>query len=577
MKVWLYYRLSRDEDRELNSLTNQRKILEEFAKEHGHTVVGESFDDNVSGMHFNREGIERLQDEVEKKTIEAVVVKDLSRLGRHKTQTAMFIDYLRQNGVRVLSVTENIDTDNEDDELMIGVKGIFNDMYCRDLSKKIRAGFRQKQREGMVIIPPMGYYKDKNTGQVVVVEEAAGIVQRIFRLYLDGYGLKAIARILNDENVKSPGYFQEKLYGKNVGSNKPELARRFCWENTKVRRILTNEFYTGTLVCHKSYTNRINHVRRDIPEEEQFRHEDAVPAIIDRRDWEHVQTLLAEKTERRVRAASGKPFHRYTGLIRCGDCGSTFTCKTRHADGKPDRYEYVCNGYQHYGKATCTSHRISEEQLDRLIYGELKLARRQLMRDYANIESDVNRWLSAKDNNEKRLDELESQLSRRIEDQKEILLERIRDREHAEIYTKMLSDCETDISRIRQSIENIRNISETVRRRRTEMKSGIALIDEMIKSGSMSAATLRLLVDEITIKEREGKLSIYVALKAKFRHHVDSYDENGELTDRGFDLMTETAENYADDEADRNEYFEAHPEAWTDNIDEVCEEKEETA
>ena len=117
MKVWLYYRLSRDEDRELNSLTNQRRILEAFAKEHGHTVVGESFDDNVSGMHFNREGIEQLQDEVEKKTIEAVVVKDLSRLGRHKTQTAMFIDYLRSNGVRVLSVTENIDTDNEDDEL----------------------------------------------------------------------------------------------------------------------------------------------------------------------------------------------------------------------------------------------------------------------------------------------------------------------------------------------------------------------------------------------------------------------------------------------------------------------------
>ncbi|MBR5772335.1 MAG: recombinase family protein, partial [Clostridia bacterium] len=161
MKVWLYYRLSRDEDKELNSLTNQKKILEAYAKEKGFDVIGESFDDNVSGMHFNREGIEQLQDEVEKGSIDAVVVKDLSRLGRHKTQTAMFIDYLRQHRVRVLSVTENIDTDNEDDELMIGFKGIFNDMYCRDISKKIRAGFMQKQREGIVIIPPMGYYKNK--------------------------------------------------------------------------------------------------------------------------------------------------------------------------------------------------------------------------------------------------------------------------------------------------------------------------------------------------------------------------------------------------------------------------------
>ena len=148
MRVWLYYRLSRDEDKKLNSLTNQRKILEEYAQSRGYQVIGESYDDNVSGMHFNREGIEKIQDEVERGTIDAILVKDLSRLGRHKTQTAMFIDYLREHDVRVLSVTENIDTGNEDDELMVGFKGIFNDLYCRDISKKIRAGYRQKQREG---------------------------------------------------------------------------------------------------------------------------------------------------------------------------------------------------------------------------------------------------------------------------------------------------------------------------------------------------------------------------------------------------------------------------------------------
>jgi DNA invertase Pin-like site-specific DNA recombinase len=95
MKVWLYYRLSRDEDAELNSLTNQRNILIEYAEKFGHEIIGESFDDNVSGMHFNREGIEKIHEQVDKKAIEAVVVKDLSRLGRHRTQTAVFIDYLR--------------------------------------------------------------------------------------------------------------------------------------------------------------------------------------------------------------------------------------------------------------------------------------------------------------------------------------------------------------------------------------------------------------------------------------------------------------------------------------------------
>ena len=162
MKVWLYYRLSRDEDAELNSLTNQKNILVEYAKSNGHEIVGESFDDNVSGMHFNREGINKIYEQVEQNNIEAIIVKDMSRLGRHKTQTALFIDYLREHDVRVLSVTENLDTSNEDDDLIIGFKGLFNDMYARDISKKVRAGMVQKQKKGFVMIPPLGYFKEKH-------------------------------------------------------------------------------------------------------------------------------------------------------------------------------------------------------------------------------------------------------------------------------------------------------------------------------------------------------------------------------------------------------------------------------
>ena len=118
MKVWLYSRLSRDEDDELNSLKNQQNIIREYAEKNCYTIVGESFDDNVSGMHFNREGINKIYEAVENKLIDAVIVKDMSRLGRHKTQTALFIDYLRENDVKVLSVTENLDTSNENDDLI---------------------------------------------------------------------------------------------------------------------------------------------------------------------------------------------------------------------------------------------------------------------------------------------------------------------------------------------------------------------------------------------------------------------------------------------------------------------------
>ena len=137
MRAWLYYRLSRDEDEEMNSLQNQRQILVDYAEQNGYEIVGESFDDNVSGMTFNRKGLGELEIAVDEGKIDVVLVKDLSRLGRHRTQTELFIDHLRQNNVKVYSVTEGIDSSNENDDLMIGFKQIFNDFYAKDISKKV--------------------------------------------------------------------------------------------------------------------------------------------------------------------------------------------------------------------------------------------------------------------------------------------------------------------------------------------------------------------------------------------------------------------------------------------------------
>ena len=325
MRAWLYYRLSRDEDEELNSLTNQRSIIAGYAEKNGFTIAGESFDDNVSGMHFDRDGIEKICEAVEQNQIDAVIVKDLSRLGRHRTQTAVFIDYLKKHDVRVISVTENIDTSNENDDLVIGMKQIINDMYAKDASRKIRSTYRQKQKEGIVIIPPFGYFKDKNTRQVVIVEEAADTVRLIFKLYLDGYGFKQIAKKLNADGVHTPAYYQQTLLGKNVPHTWPQISKQQLWISTTIKRILENEFYAGTLICQTTRTDKINKTFRFIPPEEQYRHENAVPAIIDRETWQQAQFLLQKRVKDRVRAAPGQKIHRYTGIIECADlCPSRF-------------------------------------------------------------------------------------------------------------------------------------------------------------------------------------------------------------------------------------------------------------
>lgn len=534
MKVWLYYRLSRDEDTELNSLNNQRNILVEYANANNHEIVGESFDDNVSGMHFNREGISKIYEQVENKAIEAIIVKDLSRLGRHRTQTAMFIDYLREHDVRVLSVTENIDTSNEDDDLMIGFKGIFNDMYARDISKKIRAGYKQKQKNGIVITVPLGYFKDKNTNEIVIVEEEAEIVRKIFDLYLSGYGLKAIAKKLNDEGIKSPQYYQNKMYNKKLPCNKPEITGRYLWVNTTVKRILQNEFYIGTVTCHKTYTSKINHIRKALPEEEQFKHENFAPAIISKEKWEQVQFLLSSKRNNNVRASSSNPCHRYTGLIECGDCGCTFVCKKRKWKDNPERIEYNCNGYHRYGKEHCTAHRIDEEYLDKLIYNELMSIKDEALANYKSIESDVKKWMSNKSSVNNKLKQLNTSLEQRKSDQKEILLERIRDREHADIYTEMLEKCESDIQKLEDEIKSIQYYNSTIKKRKAEMKDSVEIIEEIIKEGSISDANLRLLVNKIIIFERDKKLKIKIKLNAKFQRHKDCYNDNGIVSEKIF-------------------------------------------
>lgn len=309
MRGLAYGRLSRDEDIELESLKNQEAIVVNAIKKGNNTVVDVAMDDNYTGMNFERPGIKRMFELARNGKIDAVFVKDLSRLGRHRTLTLDCIDKLKLLGVRVISVTENIDSFNDSDDLLIGFKGLLNDYYSRDIQKKVIYGFRQKQQEGLVMIPPMGYFKDKNTNEVEIVEEAAEIIRSIFKLYLEGYGLKAIARILNEKGMKSPAYYQLKLIGKKQGYNKPKITSRFLWDYSSVKRILKNEFYCGTVVNHKNERSRITKRQIDVPAEEQFRHEDMVPAIIPREMWERTQEFLNAKVRKNVRASENKPCH----------------------------------------------------------------------------------------------------------------------------------------------------------------------------------------------------------------------------------------------------------------------------
>ena len=353
----------------MNSLLNQREICQAFAEQHGYIIVGQSFDDNVSGMKFNRRGLDELTAAVDADKIDAVIVKDLSRLGRHRTQTALFIDYLREHQVRVISATEGVDTFRDEDDLIIGVRGLMNDYYAKDIGKKIRAGYRQKQKDGIVITPPFGYWKDKNTGQIRIDAEAAVTVQLIYSLYLQGCGQKEIARQLNAAGRKTPAQLRAERCGREVRHTHKTRDGQFLWTYASVKNILMEEAYTGVLNNHRREYN--NGKAKHIDKTDWYRHEGFFPVIIGKQEWEQVQALL----KRQARPANGNQAkHRYAGLLTCRECGNTFIPMIRCWNGK-SRVEYVCRGHHRNGKTYCSSHRIHEEVLDEQVWALVSAVR----------------------------------------------------------------------------------------------------------------------------------------------------------------------------------------------------------
>ena len=528
MRVWLYYRLSRDEDKQFNSLKNQYNIIESYALNNGHTIVGSSFDDNVSGMHFNRAGIDELTDAVENGMIDAVIVKDLSRLGRHKTQTALYIDYLRQNNVRVLSATESIDTFNEADDLIIGFKGLMNDYYARDGNRRVTAGLRQKQKAGLVITPPFGYFKDKNTKQVVIVPEAAETIHLIFSSYLDGKGVKAIAAMLNENGNKTPALMQKHLTGKRLPEKQELIIKKYLWDATMVSCILQDESYTGTLICHKSERNKINKTNRATSPDEQFRHENFLPSIIPRDLWEQVQELMAMRKRESVRAGEGRPILRYSGLIACGDCGRAFTGR-RVKQKNGERVEYICSTYLRYGKEHCGAHPIREEYLDDIVRQELQNTKQQYQSLWTQLEKAIEGWLPKTTNTQQQLRKQRERIELLEEEVETILMERIRDKENAQRYDRMITKREEQIANAKKRIEELENIGQIIRSRQAKLRKDIGLIDDILADGKISEAHLRMLIERIYVYETEGGLSLEIKVKAPFQNHTDSYD-NGVLT-----------------------------------------------
>lgn len=252
-------------------------------------------------------------------------------------------------------------------------------------------------------------------------------------------GLKAIARLLNEEKRKTPAQMQMALLGKRMPERlEAEIKKKYLWDGTMVGRLLKDEAYTGTLICHKSERNKINKTFHFTEAAEQFRHENYLPPIITREMWEQVQELMNMRKKDNVRAGEGQTIHRYSGLIACGDCGRAFIGK-RIKLKNSQRVEYVCSTHHRFGEEHCSAHTLREEYLDEIIQAELIATKAQYQQIWDAMQNTVNRWTPKATNTLAQLKKLRQQIETMEEEMEDILMERIRDKANAQRYDRIIA------------------------------------------------------------------------------------------------------------------------------------------
>ena len=369
-KTALYCRLSQDDgiEGDSNSIQNQKSILRKFAEDHHFPSLCFYVDDGFSGGNFQRPAFQQMISDMENGEIGIIVPKDLSRLGRNQLHTGLYIEErFPMFGVRYIAINDNVDTDSSESNDLMPFKNLFNEWFIRDTSRKIRAVLKAKAERGerLGTRAPYGYRKDPDTKKLIVDEEAAAIVRRIFVMCAGGSGPSQIARILKKEQILTPTMYAYTRFGMNHTCL--DTAHPYNWSDSAIANLLENEIYLGNTVNMKYSTKSYKDKRRvEHPREECMVFENTHPALITREVWDMVQRV--RKNKRRLSKMEEQ--NKYSGLVFCADCGSNMVLHRAHTMSASYNH-FTCRTYKKDGEA-CTGHYIRECVLDEIVLEDLR-------------------------------------------------------------------------------------------------------------------------------------------------------------------------------------------------------------
>ena len=505
----LYCRLSRDDGTEgdSNSVSNQKKLLTKYAKENGFGNTRFYVDDGYTGTNFNRPGFQKLLEDMEMGYVSAIIVKDMSRLGRDYLQVGYYTDtFFPDHNIRFIAINDCVDSNDGENELA-PFRNVMNEMYARDISRKVRSSHRLRGNAGEPLSqPPYGYMKSpENKKQWIIDPEAAQIVKEIFAMCIEGKGNETIARILQERQVLVPmAYWQSK--GLDRGGKKTQ-ANPYMWCKTTIAKILAQQEYCGDVINFKTYSKSFkNKARICNPEENWAIFKDRHEPIIDRETFEQVQKLTG-KTKRRAPKNSNKK-SMFCDLVYCADCGSKLWF---HTNTKNDSIQYFsCSNYKTDTRGTCeTRHYVREDAIVQVVKMELQYMATLLDEHEDEFAEALEKKTNADSIREKKL--IEAELQKAI----------VRNERVAGLYEKLYEDnvegkvtdewfmqlshkYEVERMELKAKIaeckERLRRLAENNRNK----ENFISAVRKFMEMKELTPALLHELIERIEVYETEG-------------------------------------------------------------------------
>ena len=505
-----YVRLSRDDNkRNYSSIENQKLIIQKYAEENNMIVRHIYEDDGISGYSFNRPQFQNMMANLG--SIDVIVAKDLSRIGRHNAKVLLFLEEMEEQGKRVILIDDNYDSLYSDDDI-IGIKTWDNERHVKNTSRKVKRIKKMEQENGTLkCTPPFGYTRHPLNKQMVLIdEEAAAILNLEKDLYLEGNGIRKIAEILSDRGVPTPTMLQKERYEALGLPYHREVAH--MWSYSMVKDTLFNDYHNGVLRTHKRERMTINGKDKKISRDQQYVFPDHHPKIF---DDDTMKLLFEVKDSRHHSQYRGQKKHinLFSGCLYCKDCGMKLTAINRPNRGK----YYVCGTYNKKGKQFCEhAHLVTEETLTVALIKYLILCRDSLADIIQNFDlSNLKAPTYSADDSQQRL---KNELERIKKELKTLITQKVKELTAnpgmAEIINETYASLQTE------KMERISAIEKTLQDLTKEphipavaikpnLQTALDILNEVLEQKSLTRTDIEVLVEKIIV-DKDGNVDIYL-------------------------------------------------------------------